>query len=341
MNQFSTTVETEVDLEPGKNTFDLELTDLAGHVTTEEVTVYRAESGEDRVSRVSGESRYDTAVEVSKEGWDKADAVVLARGDDYADALAGVPLAKQNDAPLLLTKTDALSPVTKAEIERLGAKTVYLLGGEGAISADVGKQLKKEGIKVTRISGKDRTETATEIANEITGGSASEVVLVNGYNFPDALSVASHAADQGLPILLTKDDTLSKATKKAMYELGVNKTLVVGGTVAVSDSVAAEVPNAYRVSGKDRFSTAVEVAEHFGVDSKHYNVTTGMDYPDALSAAALAAKEGTGTILVGNIVPETVKDFVSEQGFNTLTIIGGTAAIDPEIEVELSKLLQK
>ncbi len=340
MNQYSTTVDTSVSLDPGENVFNLELTDLAGNVATKEVTIYRAESGENRVSRVSGESRYDTAVEVSSKGWDQADTVVLARGDDYADALAGVPLAKQHDAPLLLTHTDSLTAATKAEIERLGAKTVYLLGGKAAISGDVATELKELGVSVKRLSGKGRTETAAVIANEITGGQSSEVVLVNGFNFPDALSVASHAAEKGLPILLTKDDQLSQATEKALYDLNVNKTLVIGGTVAVSEAVFAELPNAYRVSGKDRYETAVAVANHFGVTTKHYNVTTGKDFPDALSAAALAAKEGTGIVLVGSDVPQSVHDFVSEHGFDTLSIIGGTVAIDTEIEHELNELLK-
>src|SRR5699024_6856343 len=82
------------------------------------------------VDRINGDSRYDTAVEISQAGWESADTVVLTRGDEYADALTGVPLAKQLDAPILLTRTHRLVESTLAEIERLGAKEVVILGGK-------------------------------------------------------------------------------------------------------------------------------------------------------------------------------------------------------------------
>ncbi|HBI55793.1 MAG TPA: hypothetical protein DDY38_03070, partial [Firmicutes bacterium] len=70
-----------------------------------------------------------------KQGWpDGAQTVVLARGDDYADALAGVPLAYQLNAPILLTHTNRLITSTKDEIIRLGANKVIILGGTGAVS---------------------------------------------------------------------------------------------------------------------------------------------------------------------------------------------------------------
>src|SRR5690606_14365731 len=37
--------------------------------------------------RISGASRYDTAVEVSKKGWSTSKKVVLATGGDFPDAL--------------------------------------------------------------------------------------------------------------------------------------------------------------------------------------------------------------------------------------------------------------
>src|SRR5699024_5687189 len=241
MIPFKDTVKSEVSLEPGENVFTLELEDLAGNVTTEEVTVYRAHEGEERVSRISGSDRFKTAVEVSQKGWDESDVVVLSRWDEYADALAGVPLAKQHDAPLLLTQTDKFTQATKDEIKRLGAKTVYVLGGEKAVGKKVVAELKDMGVTVERISGSNRTETAALIADEVTGGTSSEAILVNGYNFPDALAVASYAANEGLPILLTQEKKLSKATEKAMYDLDTTKTLVVGGTKAVSNDVANKV----------------------------------------------------------------------------------------------------
>ncbi|MDS8741894.1 cell wall-binding repeat-containing protein, partial [Streptococcus pneumoniae] len=151
-----------------------------------------------------GADRYITAVELSKEGWESSDTVVLARGDNYADALAGVPLAKKHDAPLLLSRTAKLPADTYEEIKRLGAKTVHVLGGTGAISDAVVKQLKSDGITVERISGADRFETAAKIAEKF--GKSESAIVVSGTNFPDALSVASYAGSEGTPILLSRTE---------------------------------------------------------------------------------------------------------------------------------------
>src|SRR5699024_9513473 len=121
------------------------LTDKAGNTTTEDVDgklfVYS-----EKTNRIKGDLRYDTAVETSQAGWADADTVVLARGDEYADALAGVPLAYKLDAPILLTPTKELWDATADEIDRLGADNVVILGGKGAVSTNVEKALTDKGL---------------------------------------------------------------------------------------------------------------------------------------------------------------------------------------------------
>lgn len=289
------------------------------------------------ISRISGEDRYKTAVKVSQTGWNSSNTVVLARGDEYADALAGVPLAKKYNAPLLLTQSNKYTEVTKDEIERLGAKTVYLLGGEKAISKSVESKLKSQGLTVKRIDGSTRIDTAAAIANEIGG---KEAVLVNGYNFPDALSVASYAAQEGMPILLTQPNKLPAATKQVIQDLNINSTLVVGGTVAVSQNVFNQVPNADRVSGDTRYATAVAVAKHFNVDADQYYVTTGINFPDALSSAALAAKEKTGVLLVNKGLPWQVREFIKSENLEDIAIVGGTSSVASGVQRAIENLLK-
>ncbi|RDW20795.1 lactocepin [Oceanobacillus chungangensis] len=341
MKAISKEVTTEVSLEPGENVFNLEVVDIAGNTTTKEVTIYRATSAEDQAaSRIFGTSRYDTAVEVSKDGWDSADTVILAQGKEFADALAGIPLAEKYDAPLLLTQPTKYTEVTKAEIERLGATTVYLLGGEVAISADVEAELTKQGLEVIRLAGHSRVDTAIEIANEVVEeGSSEQAVLVNGYNFPDALSVASYAAQAGIPILLTQTNKLPEATDQLLEDLNVNETLVIGGPVAVSEKVAKLVPNPERISGHSREDTAVAVAEYFDVDAAKYYVTTGADFPDALTVAARAAKDNTGVLLVRNSVSKGVSTFITANDIDWIKVIGGPLAVSDKILKELNKLL--
>ncbi len=119
-------------------------------------------------TRLAGAGRYETAVEISKSGFPNgAKTVVLAFGLNYADALAGVPLAKAMNAPILLTTLKTLPAETLAEIERLNAKKVIILGGTSAVSADVEKALTDKKLEVERIAGTTRFETAAKIADKM------------------------------------------------------------------------------------------------------------------------------------------------------------------------------
>ncbi|ALS76302.1 hypothetical protein AUC31_14350 [Planococcus rifietoensis] len=335
-NPVSKTVTAKVDLAPGVNTFMVVAEDGAGNKIEKEVKIDRSDS-ELRAERISGADRYITAVELSQEGWESSDTVVLARGDNYADALAGVPLAKKHDAPLLLSRTAKLPADTYEEIKRLGAKTVHVLGGTGAISDAVVKQLKSDGITVERISGADRFETAAKIAEKF--GKSESAIVVSGTNFPDALSVASYAGSEGTPILLSRTDSVPNATKAALVKLGVENSLIIGGTGAISEKAASELPNSFRISGADRYKTSLEVAKYFGNPTDTVYVATGKSYADALAGGALAAKDDTGVYLVGKSVPAELGEHLQKNGVEYVKVIGGSQAVSDDILKQLDEYL--
>ncbi|MBQ1903989.1 MAG: cell wall-binding repeat-containing protein, partial [Ruminococcus sp.] len=86
--------------------------------------------------RFAGNNRYDTAAKISSQSglFEKSDVVFIANATNFADALAGVPLAAAYNAPILLTGKDAVADETAAEIKRLGAGKAIILGGVGAVS---------------------------------------------------------------------------------------------------------------------------------------------------------------------------------------------------------------
>ena len=92
------------------------------------------------VDRVDGANRYETAVASADKlkdvyGVDKFDNIIVAYGDDYADALAGSYLAKAKKAPILLVNNAAEGYVKSYIDNNLNAGgTVYILGGEGVVS---------------------------------------------------------------------------------------------------------------------------------------------------------------------------------------------------------------
>ncbi|XKH50436.1 cell wall-binding repeat-containing protein [Chryseomicrobium palamuruense] len=270
-------------------------------------------------NRIAGDTRYVTSVQVSKEGWTTANTVVLASGENFPDALAGGPLAKNLDAPILLTKKGSLPSEVLAEIKRLGAKKVVILGGTGSVAATVETALRKADLSIDRIAGENRYQTAEKIAERLP---ASKAVVANGANFADSLAVAAAAAEQGMPILLTQKDKVSFTKKHSTYT-------VIGGTAAVSDAVKNSL-NATRISGKSRYETsAAVVAKYYGTKSGYKPVvTSGEDFPDALTGSVLAAKKSVPVLLVAKeYLPAATKNVIETKKVPSLKVVGGKTVV--------------
>lgn len=260
-----------------------------------------------QVSRLSGSDRFGTAAAVSKAEFPTggAGAVVLARGDDYPDALVGAPLAAAKNAPLLLTAGASLPSSTKAEIQRVlpANGTVYVLGGASAVPASVTDELTGMGYQVTRYSGATRFATAVQVADAL--GDPGTVLLATGVNFPDALSAGVAAAKAGGVVLLTAGTSLPAET--AGY-LSAHATTVyaVGGPAATAD------PSATPLVGTDRYATSVAVAGAFFSAPTALGVATGVSFPDALSGGGLLGHLGVPLVLVStSSVPSSAATYVT------------------------------
>ncbi|HUG84843.1 MAG TPA: cell wall-binding repeat-containing protein, partial [Euzebya sp.] len=102
--------------EEGAYAVTITATPLEGEPATIEL-VAQVGSG---AARLDGDSRIETAVAISQDSFEdgSADAVVLARADAFADALAASTLAFVSNAPVLLTGSTDLPAVVQDEIER-------------------------------------------------------------------------------------------------------------------------------------------------------------------------------------------------------------------------------
>jgi len=185
-------------------------------------------------ARLSGQDRFGTANRLSREAFPtdgSAGAVLLARADHFADALASAGMAVLSEAPVLLTTTADVPAGVLEEIDRaLGDDgVVYLLGGEAAISPTVAQSLESLGHRVVRIAGADRIETALDIARFVldAGLDIDEVVLASAGNFPDALAGAAYAASQSAPVLLTAGAALDPRVAAFLLEVGTDVDVLV------------------------------------------------------------------------------------------------------------------
>ncbi len=284
--------------------------------------------------RISGGSRFLTAVEVSKSGWDRADTVVLTKNNDFPDALAGAPLAAKLDAPILLTHKDRLTPETEQRIKELKAKHVVILGGINAVSTTVEKALEENGLTVERIGGGNRYETAALIAKRL-GGNPEKAIVTYGGNYPDALSIAPYAATKGYPILLSRKTLLPDETRNALK--GISSTYVIGGENVISESIRREVKGT-RISGGNRFATSVAIAEYFKMSTDEVYIATGLNFADALTGSVLAGKNNAPILLVRQItLPPEVKDYVQKQEVKSFKVLGGSSVVSDSLVNNLVK----
>lgn len=155
------------------------------------------------VFRWGGADRFETAAIVSARTFDPGvDAVWIATGRNFADALAAGSAAFRMGAPVLLVEPGSIPPSVAAELDRLDPADIYVAGGPMAIDESVAAELADhtDG-DVTRVFGDNRYETAAEISERFFGGTET-AFIATGLKFPDALAGVVPAALADAPILL-------------------------------------------------------------------------------------------------------------------------------------------
>ncbi|GAA1628966.1 cell wall-binding repeat-containing protein [Georgenia ruanii] len=200
------------------------------------------------IDRLSGEDRFGTAIDVSKQADTAAKAanyVIIARSSDYPDALAAAPLAEVlGGAPILLNENDkGLREDVLKEIQRLkalkgGTLNAVIVGGTGAISAQAETDLKLElgkdaggEYRVSRIAGSDRYETAVNIAAAVETGNLDSdaaieapnpfgpnlpVFVADGLGFADALAAGPAAVKAKGAIVLSRGTGFDSYTETVL-----------------------------------------------------------------------------------------------------------------------------
>lgn len=334
----------------GKHTLAYDARDRAGNRTRRTMTFYvRDSSAPADESRLAGDSRYDTAVRLSRDSFPagSVDTVVIATGMDFPDALAGAPLAWAYGSPILLVEPNSVPKSVATEIGRLGATKAILLGGSSAVSDAVKTRLKNLGLSVERIAGDNRYHTAQLIAQRlrtVVGEDLTTAFIATGDNFPDAVAGAGIAAHMQAPILLVAKNSVPGNTSRAIDRVGVTDTVVLGSADVVSDSVKKALPSAQRLGGTDRFDTARRIAEYAllnGFWEQEMIVATGEDFPDALAAGVICAQRRAPAILVSDDLPAASRRYVQTHATAIwkVTVAGGTGTVPDAVVTKIRALL--
>jgi len=201
-------------------------------------------------------------------------------------------------------------------------------------------------IAVDRITGQDRYDVALGISQLAHPGVSSVVYVATGANFPDALSAAPAAARDSAPLLLTPGDALRSDIAAEIRRLDPDQIVVVGGPGSVSpavfDALTAIQPNTIRLSGEDRYDASRALVEYaFPGGASTVYVSTGENFPDALSAAAAGGTTRAPVLLVPG--RDTELDAASRAALVALNpdriiIAGGPGSVSSGIESGLNTI---
>lgn len=188
---------------------------------------------------------------------------------------------------------------------------------------------------LVRLWGNERVATAVRISQDsfLTDGTAESAVLARKDKFPDALSGVPLAEDKGGPILLTGTDELDQATADELQRVLPEGSTVhlLGGTHAISDAVADQVEElgytVERHQGETRFETGTAIARELDATHDTIFVTTGLRWPDAVSAGGAAAQEDAVILFSAGDSPHGSTDaYLAEHEDEDVHAIGGPAA---------------
>jgi putative cell wall-binding protein len=253
------------------------------------------------------------AVELSRArfGAQEVPYAVVARFDEFADALAGAPLSAEG--PLLLTSPSSLLAPAADELRRAvrPGGTVYVLGGPLAVAELVADEIRSSGFVVERLTGATRVETAVAVGEAVLTrfGDAGQVVLARGFaNEPtaawaDSVTGGAWAASVRAPVLVTPSDALHPAAAAALARWAPQRTVLLGGQVALSAQVESAVPSPIRISGADRVGTAYEIAEQLWGGVGRYVLIHGYrldGWAFGMAAAGFAADQRAPLLLAND-----------------------------------------
>ncbi|QFG68407.1 cell wall-binding repeat-containing protein [Ornithinimicrobium pratense] len=281
--------------------------------------------------RVHGGDRYATSAAISRHAFPQgADVVYLARGDEFADALAGGMLT---DGPILLVRACGGVPRSvRAEIARLNPSQVVALGGPNAV-CDASLAEAAAGRPASRLAGVNRYDTAVEISLRAwpEPNDADALYATSGHAYADA--VAGGGLNDGPVLLVRPDGSYPTSVLAELGRISGPPVVGLGGTTVISDATLADMdwgtsqlPD--RLHGSNRYDTAVTIAGRaYPEGPSTVYLARGDTLVDAVAAGGLA--DGP-VLLVGptcGALRTSVKTYLSLVAPQQVLALGGQGAV--------------
>ncbi len=204
--------------------------------------------------------------------------------------------------------------------------------------------------QVRRAGGSGRVATSVAASQQFRDA-ADTALLATAGDFPDALAATALAAHHDAPVLLTFEDEVPDPVAAELDRLGVERTVLLGGTGVIGEAVADELAErgytVDRIAGDDRYGTARQLATAAGpAETGEVLLTLGAHdnpdraWPDAVASSALAAsRDQLPTLLTAHDhLPQATRQALDELDAERVLLVGGDTAIPSDIEAEIESL---
>ncbi|MDU5998132.1 MAG: leucine-rich repeat protein [Finegoldia magna] len=185
--------------------------------------------------RIAGADRFETAVKLGEQvraNSTNRKEIILVNGFNNIDALTAGSLASKLNIPILLTQSDQLNETTKKAIKEWGIEKVTIIGGKTQVSETIKETLQNEGLKVDRLAGRTRVDTALEVAKAV-NETADKVIFANKTAYPDALLAPYLSKAKNAPIVLIGNDEASVSVKQYLRDNKIKECIIIGGEKSI------------------------------------------------------------------------------------------------------------
>lgn len=236
-----------------------------------------------------------------------------------------------------------------------------------ALSTTVENTLRSAGFETTRFAGSNRFETSLPIADEVerVAGPPEILFVATGLNIPDALAAGTAAASFNVPtfppetpravVVLSHDYELPSVVEDylaGIYLSDPNSIIVATGgqaSWAVWDAFGCDhTLGCYYYDGTNRYQTAAWIAYDWYDPHTGFGLTTGQNFPDALTGAPVLGAYNWPVLLVPPDGPipthpqDSVREFLLDNA-DTLTdglVLGSPASVSSEVAADVCDLVR-
>jgi putative cell wall-binding protein len=203
--------------------------------------------------------------------------------------------------------------------------------------------------------------TVTDVAGAaVTSGDEIDLTLAYGAKFTTAGTVGGALVTAGTPTIVTVTTTSDTVKATAIKTSSAGDKVTLAGAqvtlpstlgevyVAVFDKTTAAflgavgvatVVNQARLGGSDRYATASQLFDPQFSFATSVVLTSGANYPDALSAGYLARRLNTGVLTTdpGSLPTPTRQELIAHS-IATVYLVGGTAAVSQNVLNQVAAL---